>query len=337
MNLETGLKEARLNVPFPEGDESGTELAAVPVVDEDVVDDEPPRRSLVEQSGKVPPAYSNEGKIQQPPAASGESGIFTTSVSTILSPISSAEVIDAALDKLEDLAHEIYWGVEIAKDEAIVRKLVSLLEGETSPSKAALVLGSAVQNNAVALTAALSHFSTGHGANDPIRLVLHRLYRSPDPKLAERLLYLLSAIMRGGVGQRDQFVVKYKALRNLILVFKAGEAGTDRRDGVRGRIALLLMDNFFNNEMKDGHSEAGEPSQLTGEEPFIMAGPDTEQMILGKRIDTHEDIRPWCEAFATALETWDKQGKEKTAVAYARVDEAYQALRKGLSRQNISC
>ncbi|KAI9722596.1 MAG: hypothetical protein M1812_001527 [Candelaria pacifica] len=335
MNLETGLKEARLNVPFSEKSEPETGLAAVPVVAEDAVEHEPLRQSLVEQSGKTPPAYSKEGKIQQPPVSSGESEIFTTSISTILSPISNAEVIEAALDKLEDLAHEMYWGVEIAKDEAIVRKLVSLLEDDSSAANAALVLGSAVQNNAVALTAALSHFEAGLGTDGPLRMVLRRLYGYTEPKLAERLLYLLSAIVRGG-SQRIQFI-QVNALATLVHVFKAEGAGIDGYDGARGRIALLLMDNFFNNEMRESGSEAGEPSLLTDEEPYFMAGSGTEQMILGESMKTEEAFQPWCRAFATALGTWGTQDKPNRNVAYARVDEAYRALKKELSRQNISC
>ncbi|KAI9760479.1 MAG: hypothetical protein M1835_000159 [Candelina submexicana] len=337
VNLETGLKEARLNVPFP-GDEQQTELAAVPVSsDEDVVDDYPPGKSLVEQSGKkTPPAYSNEGKIQQPPATSGEeSEIFTASISTILSPISSAEVVEAALDKLEDLAHEIYWGVEIAKDEATVRKLVSLLEDNSSAAKTALVLGSAVQNNAVALTAALSHFDADPGREGPLQMVLRRLHGNNDPKLSERLLYLLSAIMRGG-SQRQQFV-QSNALETLLDVFKAEGTGKDGYDGVRGRVALLLMDNFFTHQMMESHTAEDEPSLLTGEGPYVVGDLKTEQMILDSSMKTDEVFQPWCRAFAIALGKWEKQSISNEAMGYARVDEAYNVMKKELSRQSTSC
>ncbi|KAI9702056.1 MAG: hypothetical protein M1836_001400 [Candelina mexicana] len=334
MNLETGLKEARLNVPFS-GGEPETELAAVPVSDEDVVDNYPLRKSPVEQSGKTPPAYSNEGKIQQPPATSGESEIFTASISTILSPISSAEVMEAALDKLEDLAHEIYWGVEIAKDEATVGKLVSLMEDNTSAAKAALVLGSAVQNNAVALTATLSHFDADPGREGLLQMVLRRLHGNDDPKLSERLLYLLSAIMRGG-SQRQQFV-QFSALETLLDVFKAEGTGKDGYDGVRGRVALLLMDNFFTHQMRESHTAEDEPSLLTGEGPYIMGDLETEQMILDSSIKTDEVFQPWCRAFAIALGKWEKQSIPNEAIGYARVDEAYKVMKKELSRQGTSC
>lgn len=167
LNVYDGTKEARLNIPI-EGEE-GAELDGVLVEHAMVVVDTPEEDAIEEpkeepkamrdQVPQKPPAYEAAGKIRVPPPdKGGEMGTFQKALLTITM---EARAFDSALDDLSELSHDIYYGVEIAKNGPVLERLVCQMLGsgtEKFPAKeqkrdqkSAAILASAIQNNPTAL------------------------------------------------------------------------------------------------------------------------------------------------------------------------------------------
>ncbi|KAI9819573.1 MAG: hypothetical protein M1827_007023 [Pycnora praestabilis] len=355
MNLQTGVKEARLNVPFP-GDEdvnAGMGMMAVPAERGDVDVEEMERVSLVEQSGKTPPSYSNDGRIPSPPPASDEGALFASAMTTLINPISDKEKQIAALADLEDLAHDIYYGLEITRNSDLVVTFLNILHGSppnppTTPhhrSLVALVLGSALQNNPAAVSALDSKFLSLEGGAEEkapslVAEILRLLDREKDAKVQERLLFVLSGLMRyPSDGTRTADFGAADGHSILIGVFRAeGAGGVDGRDGVRGRIADLMLDYFFTAE---GPEE--EPSGLEGSDAWVLPPGrgrrnPIERMMVHRmdESDGHDtkmlmeddpNVRAWYDVLSTAMKRWVGRGKGSGERAYGKVEMSFTALK----------
>ncbi|KAK3901587.1 hypothetical protein C8A05DRAFT_34712, partial [Staphylotrichum tortipilum] len=157
LNVNTGTREAKINVPDEAVDAS---LAGLPV-DSSVVIVEPDAADQQQQQQPPPlppnaPAYDAAGKIKTPkPGAAGgnpgEAGAFYESLTILKKGLD----VDAALEMLEDIAHDIYYGLKIVEDRATVHELLCLSTSPSTPPPrarlAALALSSALQNNPKAL------------------------------------------------------------------------------------------------------------------------------------------------------------------------------------------
>lgn len=303
LNLQTGQREARLNIPVDDGHEdvqtTHNDLATV-VEDKNVLEEEvnnnsrDDTKSMVEKSGKQPPAYSNHGRIM-PPVDKAEAEVFKSSVAIVLSvPPSSMnekEQLRRALEDLEELAHEIYYGVEIAKNAPLVRALMSLAgnkaEDEPVRKLSGLVLGSAVQNNPSALE------NIKHVQPDMIGDVLRILEsRTATPKVQERLIFLLGNLVKGD-GQRSQFL-GLRGMERLLEIFDSENAGSDDgRDGVRRRCALFVTDTFLDENMRTDDSDEVDDSNVrteTGAQRVLIKGSTTEDVL-----------KKWCMAFRNSF------------------------------------
>ena len=94
-----------------------------------------------------------------------------------------------------------------------------------------------------------------------------------------------------------------------------GDKGDDGRNGVRGKTANFIKDNFLDDLMMGDDVENEDSS-------FVRNG----QQKLGKQEE--EILRPWCGVFWDALERWGKLGVRGDA--YERVEGAYMALAEKL-------
>ncbi|KAK4250411.1 hypothetical protein C7999DRAFT_11782 [Corynascus novoguineensis] len=158
LNVYTGLKEAKINVP----DENDPALEGLPV-DSSVVVVE---RDQGEEQVKPPPnapAYDPAGTVKKPKSADpGESSAFYKSLTILKKGLD----VDGALDMLEEISHDIYYGLKIAEDYDTVHELFCLStrvsEDETALRRArlaSLILASTLQNNPKALAEIESHWS----------------------------------------------------------------------------------------------------------------------------------------------------------------------------------
>lgn len=229
MNLATGIKEARLNIPEPEAAHSDL-----------VIIDEPelhPKQAILEEtSPRVRPLRFD----------ADEATLFHHSLSTLKSPSTTDEGLLPTLSDLQELCHSQDWGLALTKDSAATRFLIQILQDLSGKlalrSLSALLLATAIQNNPEALTAALLHFYNDEGPRGPLDAVMLALLHDQCPLLLTRVVFLLSALCQDP-GQLARFA-DAGGLEVLLRVFDVERVGQDERDKLRGKIANFVLDHL---------------------------------------------------------------------------------------------
>lgn len=342
LNLETGQKEARLNIPTPEELEIESELV---IIDEKEpsMDGSPNNphhdQSLLKQS------VMDHGPIRPPNPGSGEGSLFAASIASLTSaPPSDPATLQATLDTLEDLSHDIFWGVSLTKDGDAVRRLIELFNGGNADSStrgsAALVLGTALQNNPAALSAMMSHYDTEVSNELPLNNVLKALTLEEQPQVLARLVYLLSAVCQDPA-QISRFE-EQEGSSILLKAYDSGHVGSGGKDKLRGKIANFLVDHF----MLDSHvklSNHGDPTNASFENEDIAPILDPTGFASLKYSSGKDDSRsrgatsvehwrPWLAAFRRSLEEWKSRSKEHEITdAIRSIQDAYVKLQKSLA------
>ncbi|KAK7421070.1 hypothetical protein QQX98_002428 [Neonectria punicea] len=156
LNIWTGLKEAKINVP----DEADPALEGLPVDQAVLVVD--PEQPDAPQIPRGAPEYETVGKIKEP-QPEYETHPFFEAMKMLKSGISEGgKVFDDALEGMEELSHDIYYGLKITEDPAVLKALFCLMTDHGLPSaegtaprdqQAAAILAGALQNNPTALKA----------------------------------------------------------------------------------------------------------------------------------------------------------------------------------------
>jgi len=269
MNIWSGEKEARLNIPM-EGEEEGgldipIEQAMVIHSDPDPTPEEIP--ALRDQVRQKPPIYESAGKIQPPGPASGDD--YSRFQKAVLTVKMEGRPLDSALDSLVELSHDIYYGVEIAKDAPLLEKLVCFhcnsfssakfpSDTENRDQKASLILSNSLQNNPTALKE-LSPFwrlvmyptcsdellvSQIRSTSNLVSLLSSHLPLEASPATLKAKIAALSGFLRE-VTFKKHFL-ENKGMEYLLAAFlRKGEEW----DLVRKRVAQLVMDNFLDEGM----------------------------------------------------------------------------------------
>ena len=211
MNLATGLKEARLNIPEAVEDD----INALVILEDFQGDNK-------EQSGPEPLLVQNEENIYHPfePEAmspeqhSIESNDEVQSIAAVASriletsPKDHPEAIIADLDFLADLAHDAEWGLQIVQHETLLLRLLQIIDPNTSRyeprvrSASAIALGSALQNNNQALDAWRYHTRAFPRTMSVVGGALRGLVQDIDDRsgseehftYARRLMFLLAQV-----------------------------------------------------------------------------------------------------------------------------------------------
>jgi nucleotide exchange factor SIL1 len=272
MDIYTGLREARLNIPM-EGEEGAIEGTqeipieqAMVVIEQPDTEPEPKQPVMRDQVPINPPVYDTAGKIPPPPPSSG--GEISTFQKAMLTVKMEARAFDSALDDLQELAHDIYYGLEIAKDGPVLEKLVCLIVGsgsERMPArekgrdhKAASILASAIQNNPTALKEVsnfwrvvmyptcgteLMHSKT-RGKDNFVAILRSRLGREKDAGALKAKITAISGLLKEPVIRGD-FLDKGGMEMLLAIFLKKGE----QFDSVRQKVAQLITDNFLDESM----------------------------------------------------------------------------------------
>jgi len=303
LNISTGKKEAKLYNP----NDTHPEMEGLPV-DSAVVVVEPSQAQELGQtkSLKIPanaPAYDPAGKIKIPPSANGEEGSAFYRSLTILK---KGLDVDEALEMLEDISHDIYYGLKIAEDYDTVHELFCLA---TAPSPsipanrarlAALTLASTLQNNPKALASLEEHWPRVISSSDCRFLdgsrtlgdVIFDFSPSPgssgaiasnSPAVLRARLSLLSGLLRSSV-LRNHFLHHLgedSGPSRVLRLLTADIDETDEADWapVRRTAAYLLLDNFLDAEM----------GAAVGEWPTRVQATDTECAEREKKKTTSRD------------------------------------------------
>ncbi|KAJ0377350.1 hypothetical protein COL26b_004300 [Colletotrichum chrysophilum] len=154
MNINTGQKEAKINDPTEKNPAVEGLLVdrSIVVVDGEEVHDEP-------RLPKDAPKYDPVGAVKQPPQESSE---FYSHLDYVKKGANGADLpMDEALEFLEDISHDIYYGMKITETFDTVKSLLCLMSDPETPApiegvvprdqQAASIISGALQNNPKAL------------------------------------------------------------------------------------------------------------------------------------------------------------------------------------------
>lgn len=270
MNLETGLKEARLLSPQDaEGHDRASELALVPV--EEAKDD------VTKGDNGASKPYPPTTPVYGSDVSNFDHALASLSVSS-----SCTQESQDALDALEDLAHELEFGLRLI-DAQKTKGLEVVLHLLQSPdphcrSKAALVLGSALRNNENALAALPADFSLSNQ-------LLQLLEVEGVANVQNMLVYALSAVM-----PLKSALDSFRESDGHTILFQAYNNGSDN---LKGKIASFIEDHFAQTPMKS--------SKMIVQDGSAYESRLLEADVLGK----------WCDKFQDSLMDVSAQGSTR--------------------------
>lgn len=300
LNLATGVKEAKINVPdLDEPEQHYSDLTVeVPVPEE-----KEPRSDLIileePEEEPLPPSIhdqtipEHQHPIRPPLFHPEEHSLFADSISVLKSssPKVDQETQLHALSNLQDLSHSYHWGVTLLRDRVISHKIFQLLSASSpSPeirSAAALLLGTAVHNNPDALTAALTHFYNDEWPTGPLEAVLVALVHESLPKLLQRMVFLLSGLCQDP-SQLSRFVDAggLNALRD---IFYKDIATPYSDDKIQAKIANFILDHFLqideDKKPSAGKKTVSEPGRFhatTSDEKHLVEEAKATQEFVSK-------------------------------------------------------
>ena len=335
MNLATGLKEARLNVP----ELSGAPHAGLVILDDlppmrpDIRENEPVAETLELQDQSDPDTgYQRPGPYHPAAFNTEESTLFRSSMAALhaTTPLSNPDL--PALSALQDLAHSIHWGVALARDTAVCQKLFSVIDPVSAApadvrSAATLLLGTAVHSNLDALDALLSHPSPSEAGVTPVITVLTAL-RNPEQgnvMLKARTVFLLSQLCQNT--EQLRIFVHSGGLDTLFDLFEADKMTLDDgKDKFRAKAANFIYDRVLSTLS----SANGLASHSI---PVISASGNDQAIIKG--------LEPWCKALQKALKVYEsmavsgENSSPAADAAFQSVKETNQALREAHAELGI--
>ncbi|KAL8860089.1 MAG: hypothetical protein Q9178_003353 [Gyalolechia marmorata] len=246
MNLATGVKEARLNIPEPDEDLASSSLTIID--DSDMLG-----YKEAEEGIETSPISAQEGPSRQQPFLPAqhdiaESTLFSDSASELKNHVSQDnQNLLPALENLEDLSHSYHWGLSLAKDSQLTHKLFQLLLPSNhyleARSLATLVLGTAIHNNQAALTVALTHFYNDEWSEGPLEAVILALLHEQSPILLNRMMFLLSSLCQDKA-QLKAFL-DAGGVELLIGIFDAESMAKTDRHKLRKKVTHFVLDHFM--------------------------------------------------------------------------------------------
>ena len=360
MNLATGLKEARLNIPESED---------APKADIVIVDNTPIRLAADEAAEAepiTPPGIQDQSQPERdydylrPSLDPEEASLFASETAKLRS--SSVPTLES-LSALTDLVHSYDWGLALAQDGLLIDKLATIFEPD-SPLRApieirsatALLLGTAIQNNPEALAALLSHREEPtHGAwdQDVLDSVLSTLtlpleQTSPIAllQLHQRNVFLLYQLT-SSPAQLRQFI-NFQGLDHLHNLFTfcntdprdtnapfdpsriSPGGGREGRDKLRQRIANLMLDHVL------PLLGSAKGRRYLDEYMNEVEDARTAQGVANKR---RRVLERWDEAFGAALREYaiimSEKGESEAPTVYKAhesISEATLSLKRVLDR-----
>ena len=326
MNLATGLKEARLNVPEPPG-VSHAELV--------IIDDLPPPPSIEEDDPavEIPDLQDQsdsdteyEHREAYHPAAfnTEESSLFYSSITTLQSTTALSNRELPALSALQDLAHSIHWGAELARDPAVCQTLIFAINSGSAASSevrsaAALLMGTAIHSNPDALQALLSHRYSSEAGRAPAAIVIAAL-RDPEQRdimLKTRTVFLLSQLCQNT--EQLHIFLHSRGLDTLLDLFETYQMTPDNgNDKFRAKVANFIYDRILSG---------------LGNANGLLTQSGSENNALGNDQVLTKGLEPWCKAFTNTLKMYETVGmtaerlSPTVEAAFESIKEADQALK----------
>jgi nucleotide exchange factor SIL1 len=253
LNISSGLKEARLNVPMEDEEdvqpiEISTEqgMVAIQDVEEKPVDEPQPPPDA--------PAYEAHGKVQPPPPSSTD---FETFKNSLISLKKLDTSLQSSLSDLSELSHDIYYGSEIIADREALSNLICLMAldsvqpGEGDDHAASAILSNSLQNNPKAISSltdskdrVMNPKCKGVSSIDELIPLLHLKLSSASPSTLKSQVSALNGLIKSPAVQSSFLEQNGPSYLQAIFMMPGSEY-----DVVRKRIVQLLMDNFLDESM----------------------------------------------------------------------------------------
>ncbi|KAL7810529.1 hypothetical protein V8C44DRAFT_332444 [Trichoderma aethiopicum] len=259
LNIWTGQKEAKINVP----DEANPDLEGLPVDQAVVLVDQEQPETI--QIPKGAPKYDNVGKIKEPAQegdAQTEAIAFAETFNMLKTGESpSAEEFDNGLEGLEELSHDIYYGLKITEDADVVKALFCLMgarDGDASEGatprdqQAAAILAGALSNNPSALAEIAKIWPELSGSTCPRddgSTISDRFYQdtvsvTDSPAKVKAAVSAINGLIKDGDIRKD--FLENSGMKQLLSVLcqdKPEWAGAQRK------VAQLVLDTFLDEDM----------------------------------------------------------------------------------------
>lgn len=284
LNIHTGQKEAKINVPDEAVDPS---LEGLPVDKSIVIVNPEEEGASPEQERGQPltppknaPAYDPDGKIKEPKKETAESQQEGSAFYKSLTILKKGLDIDQALEMLEEISHDIYYGLKIADDYDTVRELFCLANSpsifsssvQKTPEEkdltrarlAALTISSTVQNNPKALTEITKHWATlqqdtctkskDSGA-EPLQISTFRLLppssspSSVPASLTKARISAISGLLKSPSIRQSFLSANGMDLLLQVLLTDSLSEGGEKWEKVRRQAGHLILDNFLDEDM----------------------------------------------------------------------------------------
>lgn len=288
VNMETGVKEGKINVPGEGTDleEATVNLPPGDSVDLVIVEEEEPKITRLPLSAIIKDdGGDGYGAIKPPSTADTDQLTFADSVAIVLDAKAfSNTTLNHALTSLENLVHEIYWGLKLA-DPKNVKALLQLILKSEEPkvrSSSALVLGSALSNNPKALKSALG------GSGDEVNLIetlVVSLRYEKDNDARARIMYALGQAIKSPETNSD-----FLRVRGLPILRELWDKVETDGGEFKGKVSTFVEDNFLNEDMK---------AEQPNEKPSYQ---ERLQKVLGVNTNSpKENLQSFCAPFQTAL------------------------------------
>lgn len=339
MNLATGVKEARLNVP--ESDDAHSDL---------VIIDEPEKPAVIPESTAHhdQAVLKNEAPRVRPPRFDAdEAATFHRSMSTLRSSSANSEDLAPVITDLQELVHSQDWGLALTKDGHVTRFLVQLFRDVSSKlairSLSALLLATAIQNNPEALSAALSHFYNDQWPTGPLDAVFLALLHEQSPQFLVRTVFLLHALCQDPK-QLAEFA-NQGGMPLLLSVLNAEDAGKDEKDKLRGKIANFVvdyldqLDNLASRREEIGatQSQRNSERQPKYQDDWEIVAKVDKSASNGKEEFNQNTWEPLLQAYSTAfqkcIERFSSNYKNHDGIgALDGIMDAHEAIRKRMEK-----
>ncbi|KAG8530803.1 uncharacterized protein KY384_004160 [Bacidia gigantensis] len=252
MNLATGLKEARLNIPLDDEDD---DQGAIVVIDNGPKEDESfrPVQEPLHLQDSQHPLHALDST--SPPDAQAKHPIDSQTFATLLASLnddshsSTPNSLFTILTALTDLAHDMEYGLHLASSRPSIARIMQLIDSVGSHSlpvrsAASSLLATALQNNDKALEALLAH--TG-SAVTPVVAALYETQAvekmdEEEAHFTNRLVFLLAQLCEDA-GEREEFVKEGGVDALAGVLDKAGHGGKEGQfEKVVARVANFVGD-----------------------------------------------------------------------------------------------
>lgn len=267
LDIQTGQKQARLNIPT----EEDPALKGLPVDRSIVVIDS----EVTPDSPQIPPnapAYEPIGVVKQPKEKNDG---FFEALQSVKSHAENGQYarsdqLAQALEELEDISHDMYYGLQIAEDEEALQGLFCIVTSrdteqataqplsERNDFLASSIIASAVQNNQPALRAIEKSWDNvmqsqcKHHTSSLKQTLYDQLVPSTEPSDMEALeadfmrlnLAVLDGLMKSS-RIRDEFLEEGGMKSLLQILLTTGELWQPRRI----KVARVVSDTFLDEDV----------------------------------------------------------------------------------------